>query len=117
MKKNKLPSFITVLILTLITVVMWVSFSVFRALSSKPVASVPEEVSKPLNPTLDSDTIGKIRSRIFLDDSQIPENIITAPTPGPTPTPVATPRASPSPTASPEESATPTPEEVIPEEL
>lgn len=101
MKKNKLPSLISVLILTLLTSVMWISFSVYRSLTTKPAPAVLPEISEPLTPTLDSDTMNQIESRIFLNDSEIPENIIiTAATPVPTiapvipsPTPVATPEA------------------------
>ena len=108
MKKTKLPNLISVLILTLITVVMWVSLSVYRSLTSKPPAVVPEEVSKPLTPTLDSDTMSKIDSRIFLDESQIPENVIAAPSAVPTAAPVQTPVQSPTPGPT-EESGTPAP--------
>ena len=108
MKKNKLPSLVTTLILTLITSVFWVSLSTYRAFTAKPSDSVPKEISDPITTTLDQDTINKIESGIFLDSSQIPENIVTAsstpasiqPTqiPLPTPTPEETPTPVPSPT-------------------
>ena len=100
MKKNKLPSLITVLILTLLTAVMWVGLSIYRSLSQKPAPPVPQEISNPLTPTLDSDSLTKIQSRIFLNDSQIPELTITK---SPAPVPIATPTtlASPSPIPSP----------------
>ena len=106
MKKNKLPSVITILILTLITIVVWISLSIYLALSKKLAPSVPEEISKPLTPTLDMDSLGKIQSRLFLDDIQIPEVILTQPI-TPTPEPVVEP--------TPEPEITPAPEpEVIP---
>lgn len=98
MKKNKLPSLITILILTLITAVMWVGLSVYRALSQKPAPAVPEEVSNPLTPTLDSDSLTKIQSRQLLDDSQIPALTITK---SPNSAPIATPINTASPSAIP----------------
>lgn len=100
MKRNKLPSLITVLILTLVTTVMWVSLSIYRAFSQKPTPSVPQEIVNPLTPTLDQKTMTQIGSSVFLDDSQIPEITITKPgSPAPqatattaaTPTPISTP--------------------------
>ncbi|KKS96172.1 MAG: hypothetical protein UV71_C0001G0046 [Microgenomates group bacterium GW2011_GWC1_43_13] len=108
MKKTKLPSLITILILTLITGVLWVSLSTYRAFTAKPSESVPEEISNPIDPTLDQATIKKIESGIYFDSSQIPENLVTAPIPTtpaqpaqsplPTPTLEATPTPVPSPT-------------------
>jgi hypothetical protein len=91
MKNLKIPSVISILVLTLITVIMWISLTVYRALATKPEASVPENISAPLTPTLDQDTINKIDSSLFLDDSQIPQGVITqTSTTQPTPTPIVT---------------------------
>ena len=100
------------MILTLITVVFWVSLSAYRAFTAKPSENVPKEISDPLTPTLDQDEIKQIESGIFFDSSQIPENVVTAsstptsvqptqiplptPTPEVTPTPVVTPTPIPS---------------------
>lgn len=110
MKKNKLPSIVTILILTLLTSILWVSFSTYRAFVAKPSESVPKEISNPITLTLDKDEIKKIESGIFFDSSQIPENIVTAAlstvptqpilTPLPIPTPETTPSATPVSTSS-----------------
>jgi hypothetical protein len=78
MKKDKLPSLISVLILTLITVVMWVSFDIYRAVTKAPESIVPAEITKTLNPTLDQDSIKLIESKKFLSDFEIPEDIISS---------------------------------------
>lgn len=88
MKKEKLPSLISVLILTLITVVMWVSFDVYRAITKAPESIVSAEITKTLNPTLDQESIKMVESRTLLDDSQIPEDIISS---SPIPRIIATP--------------------------
>lgn len=111
MKKNKLPSLVVVLILTLITVIMWVSFNIYRSLTSKPSPSVPANISEPLTPSLDTQTISQISSRIYLNESQIPE---VAPIIETSATPSATPELTPSPTPIPSptpatESGTPAP--------
>ena len=107
MEKTKLPSLVTILILTLVTVVMWVGFSVYRAFGLRPAPSVPQSISATLNPTLDSVTINQIESRLNLAGSQIPEVSISSASATPTAKPVITPTASPS--ASPTATASATP--------
>lgn len=71
--KTKLPSFVTILILTLITSLAWIAFSVYRAVTLKPSPAVPQEISEPLNPNLDTQTIELMKSRVFFEESEIPE--------------------------------------------
>ena len=108
MKKNKLPSLISILILTLLTGVLWVSLEVYRTLTIKPAESVPETVSDPITPTLDQNIIKKIESAVFIDNSQIPDNVAQASSPAPN-QPVQTPLPTPTPsvTSSASPSATP----------
>jgi cellobiose-specific phosphotransferase system component IIC len=101
MKKNKLPSLILILILTLLTGVIWVSLEVYRTLTIKPAESVPEAVSNPINPILDQNIIKKIESAVFIDRSQIPDNVALTSTPNPnqpalTPIPTLVPLVTPS---------------------
>jgi hypothetical protein len=100
MKKTKLPSLIPILILTLITIIMWVSLDVFRTLKKIPESVVPKEISQPLTPTLDETSINRIESQTFLNDSQIPDNVVSS---SPTPVGSITPKA----TIAPEATATP----------
>lgn len=93
--KRKIPSLVTILILTTLTSVMWITLSIYRAIATEPAAVVPEEISRTLNPELDQGTISEIQKRIFLGEDQIPATIITSPAPtsipeeSPTPTPVS----------------------------
>ena len=77
MPKTKPPSLVTVLILTLITVIMWVGFDVLRLFNQPATPSVPENVSRQIDPTLDQSAIDQLESRIFLDDTQIPDTVIS----------------------------------------
>lgn len=97
MNKQKLPGLIPILILTLVTVVMWVGLEIYMAVKKPADSTVPVNVSQPLTPTLDQNTIKQVESQTFLDNSQIPNNIIVAasPTPIEKPTPSATPVAQP----------------------
>jgi hypothetical protein len=102
MKKDKLPKPISIMILTLLTATVWISLSVYRAITTGPAPVVPENVTSALTPTLNKDSINKIESSIYLNDSEIPQNITQAsttpvPTQAPLPTnaPIASPSATP----------------------
>lgn len=107
MKKKKTPSFITIGILTLITIFFWIFFSIFRAFTVKPPTQVPEELLTPVNPVLDTDILNSIEERFYLYENQIPDiEYSSATVPSPTPstgaeitletTPTPSPQASPS---------------------
>ena len=86
-KKSRLPNLVSILILTVLTSLMWISFSVYRAVTSKPAPNVPQVISEPLTPTLDTDTIDKIESSLYVGSDQIPQSIVTQTSPTPVPTP------------------------------
>jgi len=111
MKKTKLPGIVTILILTLITAVVWVSLSVYRSFTTKPEPAVPENISKPITPTLDTTVIKSIVSAIFLNSTEIPDNVISG-SPGPTIAPTIAPTviATPTPIATTEATVSATPE-------
>ncbi len=99
MTNTKLPSLIPLLILTLVTVIMWVSLDVYRVFNKPAETVVPSEISQPLVPTLDQDSINQIESRTFLNESQVPDTVVNSsptPTANATPNPTITPNALPS---------------------
>lgn len=75
MKKNKIPNLVSILILTLITSIFWISLSVYRAFTIKPAESVPEEISNPIDLSWNQSAIDKVETKVFLDSSQIPQNV------------------------------------------
>lgn len=108
MKKSSLPKPITILILTLLTALIWVGLNIYRTVAVKPVAPVPENILKPLNPTLNTDVLQKIEASIFIQDSEVPPiNVSVGEVLTPTPVPTTTPEATAIPEASP--SASPNP--------
>ncbi|HLD92328.1 MAG TPA: hypothetical protein VI795_02930 [Patescibacteria group bacterium] len=63
MKNKKLPSIIILLILTAITVVFWVSFTIYRVFTKEEPVVVPNEITAPINSNLDMDTLDEIVKR------------------------------------------------------
>jgi len=100
MQQTKLPNLISILILTLITALMWVGFSIFSVFTQPPTVTVPSEVLASLKPNLDTDTIGKVESSLSFNESEIPNVAFTG-----SPVPTAAPTLLPTPTESPIASA------------
>lgn len=103
MKKQKAPRLVTVAILTTVTLIFWVFFSLYNVLTSKPPNNIDPKLLEPLNPSLDRDTLGKLENRIFFEERDVdftisPSITITNPTSGsieteeesPSPTPILT---------------------------
>lgn len=65
MKKTKLPNIIVLMILSLITILFWISATVYRVFTTKPTPSIPTEIIQDLNPTLDNATLDQIESRSY----------------------------------------------------
>lgn len=109
MQKTKLPNVVTILVLTLITVVMWIGYNIYIAITSAPESVVPQNISQPLTPTLDIATVNKIESALYFNESQIPQITFSSPSGTPTATtiPVATPEAIPTGVASPSATISP----------
>jgi hypothetical protein len=66
MNKKK-PEIVNLLILTLIVVVFWIFFSVYRVFTDVPVAIVPEEIIIPLDPKFDSATLEMIKLKEYIN--------------------------------------------------
>lgn len=86
MEKQKTPSLVTMGILTLITILFWIGFNAYRAFTTDAPVKVPNEILEPISPTLDTETLGKIDTRVFFEEQELPETSIISPTPSPSPT-------------------------------
>lgn len=111
MKDLKVPNLVILAALTLITVVFWILFGIMRIISRPEEISVPAQVLQPLNPTLNTEVLRELESKIFLTDEEIGTTILTPKeTPAPlgpqvleiTPTPESTISATPDTTPNPD---------------
>jgi len=100
--KQKLPSPVTLLILTGLTTVVWVSLSVYRTYTIEQPPSVPEEISQDLIPSLNKEVIDDIKQRQFYNEvpSFVPPQQQATATPQPSLEPTIEPTATVEPTAS-----------------
>ena len=92
MKKEKTPKIVSLAILTLITSVLSIFFSLYRLFTEKSDIKVSAEIIEPLSPNLNEKVISEIENRVFIEQNQIPDNIITK-----EPVPNETEKQSPSP--------------------
>jgi hypothetical protein len=84
MKKRKAPRFVTVAILTTITVVFWVFYGLYNILTSTPPVNVPPEILAPIDPTLNKKALDNIQNRIFFEENEAEMPLIPQ-APSPTP--------------------------------
>jgi len=67
MKKTKVPSLVTLSVLTAITVAFWIIFSVLRIFTTKPSPAVPPEILEPFSPNLNTTIIDKMQQRLYFE--------------------------------------------------
>lgn len=72
----KAPSSIVIAVLTVITIIFWIGFEVFRIFTTKPAPVVPKEIIAPLSPTLDSGGLTRLQESVYLTESEIGDTII-----------------------------------------
>lgn len=65
MKSKKLPSMVILLILTTITTLFWISFSIYRVFTEDPPTAVSEEILRDINPQLDTQTMEVIKIKLY----------------------------------------------------
>jgi len=105
MRTPKSPRLVTIAIITTATIILWIFFEVYRIFTAAPPLDVPEELLRPINPSLDSKALLNVQGRAFFEDEEIPESPIAPPTskisvePVPTETPIPKEEVSPTPTA------------------
>jgi hypothetical protein len=109
MKRPKPPNLVTIAILTTITVIFWVFFTVYRAFTKHPSPEVPAPILEPLTPNLDKNALDKLQTRIFFEEGEFPQIPILTPTPEQLPSIELTGTPTPSPTATAEATLSPTP--------
>jgi hypothetical protein len=73
MKKEKTPAIVSLAILTLITSIVWIFFSLYRVFSKKTDVKVPENIVEPFSPELNEKIISEIENKVFIDQNQLPD--------------------------------------------
>ena len=71
MKKPKPPSIVTLAVMTTITVVFWVFFSVYRVYMTKVPTNVSPEILKPISATLDTKALAQIGQKVYFERGDV----------------------------------------------
>lgn len=71
MKKQKLPTLVVIAILTTVTIVFWIIYSLYNSIVSKPVLNIPSGVLDEVSPEIDIPALDKIGQRVFFEEDQI----------------------------------------------
>lgn len=75
--KKKTPPIVSTAILTVITVFMWIAFSVYRVFTSTPPVNIPPEILEPISPTLDSETLASLASKTYFEEGTVPPTFVS----------------------------------------
>jgi hypothetical protein len=67
MRNKKLPNLVTLAIMTTVTIISWVAFSVYLALTEKPPPNVPPEILAPVSPEINSNILAEIEERVYFE--------------------------------------------------
>lgn len=103
MKNPKPPNIVLVGIITVITIVLWIIFGVYKLVTTPQDIDVPSDILSPVTPTLDRDGLTALQQRIFFSEGELSGvNLVSTPSPEESPTPTP----SPSPTPEEQEEAT-----------
>ena len=101
---KKIPNSLTVLVLTVFTILVWISLEVYRSFTDPVDIEVPDEILEPISPNLDINALAEIENSLFLSDQELEELRQLNPL-------IATPSATIIPTIIEEVTPTPIPEE------
>jgi hypothetical protein len=71
MKIKDAPPIVKIAFMSLITVIIWITFDVYRALTVEPSPEVSEEVLRGLSPALDVTALNQLQNRVYVSDEQI----------------------------------------------
>ncbi|KKQ95955.1 MAG: hypothetical protein UV74_C0013G0559 [Candidatus Woesebacteria bacterium GW2011_GWB1_43_14] len=79
--KSKRPFVVNLIILSAITVVIWISFETYRVFTKEPPFPVPEEIlekdeSQRFTFKLDPEVLGGLQNRIYLNEIEIGDTTI-----------------------------------------
>lgn len=67
MKKIKIPSLVTTMILTVVTISFWIVFSVIRIFKTEKSPDIPPEILNPLKASYDKTVVDKIEKRLYFE--------------------------------------------------
>lgn len=71
MKKPKAPRLVTVAVMTTITIIFWIFYSVYVTLTHRPAVDVPANILEDINPTLDTKTLEGLPEKLFFEQSDV----------------------------------------------
>lgn len=74
-------------ILTLLTVLTWIGFDVYRALTKTAVPEVLQKQIDPLNPRINRETIERLKTRETISEEELKMVVVPEVTPSPEATP------------------------------
>lgn len=67
MLKPKPPKLVSMVLLTTITIILWVFYGLYSTLTKDVSIDVPKKILEPLDPELDSTSLNLIQDKVFYE--------------------------------------------------
>lgn len=68
--RRKLPNIIVITILTAITSIIWIAYSVYDAYIKGPEVKIEAEILENINPILDSEVLANLSEKVYFERGQ-----------------------------------------------
>ena len=92
MKNPKPPNIVLVGIITVVTIVLWIIFGVYKLVTTPQDVDVSDNILSPVNPALNQEGLSILEQRIYFSESELSGvNIVSTPEPEESPSPSPTP--------------------------
>lgn len=92
MKNPKPPNIVLVGIITVVTIVLWIIFGVYKLITTPQDVKVSNDILSPVNPTLNQEGLSALEQRIFFTEGELSGvNLVSTPEPEESPSPSPTP--------------------------
>lgn len=105
MKTPKPPNIVLVGIITVVTIVLWIIFGVYKLVTTPQDVNVSSDILSPVSPTLDQEGLSLLEQRLFFTEAEL-SGISIVSTPGPEESPSPSPSPTPTPEGEGQEEAT-----------
>ncbi len=80
---NKKPFFINLISILLVTVLIWIGYSIYSALSKPAQINVPKEALEDFDATLDDEALIRLQESVYLNEEELVDSVTVVSTPQP----------------------------------
>lgn len=81
MKNKKYPSLVRLIFVTTLTIIIWIAITVYHVIVKESPVIIDENISQPIDPSLNQDVMQAIEEGHFIEQKDLPEVPVVQPSP------------------------------------